>query len=343
MTDSILPLLPEKGCAYEPIDGGGNDDEQKTSNNEAFGYMLMLAASLSLKISALITRTVTLYYDVSVQNMLFLRGLTLTLLGLVYAFTAANPRDVFYVPRPLMPLLAIRGFLGAASLAVLYWATSLLPLYLVTTLFFLNPFFTMILSGVFLGERVTTRELFAAGFSLVGVALVGKPSFDATGMMQATSLLGAGLAVIAAGIVSLAYISIRALGNKVHFLTSLLSFGFTVTIFGVALGGAALPGLTKGVLIALGGCVVGFFGQCCVNLGFQYCRASTGTLLRTADVPFAYLLGLVFLGEIPRLVSIFGSALVITGTIIVGLAAMRKQPKILLATKPSRKVVDIQV
>ncbi len=324
---SETDMLPATSTKYQAIeiDSKSAQQEQPALNDELYGYAVMLSSSLFLKTMSLCTRTASVYYNVSVPNLIFLRGSSLLFLGLFCTFFFAKPTEVFNVPRPLLPLLLARGIFGATSLALAYKAISLLPLYIATTLFFLNPFFTMLLSGIFLGERVTLMEFFAAGISLFGIFLVGNPSFDTVNSLESTSLLGVGLVVLSAAVVSVAYVSIRALGTRVHYLTTLLSLATMGTFVGIALGGASLPGLTKGVMIALGGSAVGFVGQCCLNIGFQYCRASTGTVLRTVDVPIAYLLGLIFLNEVPQWISISGSTLVVIGTIIIGLVGLRKK------------------
>lgn len=91
------------------------------------------------------------------------------------------------------------------------------------------------------------------------------------------------------------------------------------------MGGLSVPIREKPTetAIAVFACCLGFLGQCLLNAGLKFSRASTGTLLRNIDVPLGYCMGL-FLGEIPKFFAIFGSALVLIGTAIVAANASRK-------------------
>lgn len=218
---------------------------------------------------------------------------------------------------------SVRGIFGSTSYAIIYKALSLAPIGIVTSIFFLNPISTTILSGVFLKEQITWTEGLAASLSVAGAILVANPTMEHPTKLSPSYLTGVSLAFLAAITVSAAFVSIRALGRRVHFMTNVLSFAIASIILGMFLGGMRLTGTSKGLWMTVGGCVLGFFGQCFLNLGFQHARASTGSLLRNIDVTLAYVLGLNFLGEVPHLVSLLGSSLVIFGTIIVAMNAIK--------------------
>ena len=310
-----------------PLLTGFAQQRKDDGRTEAYGYALMLLSAGFFEVMGLIARAATVYHGVSVPNIVFLRGLVQFILGVASSFTFAEPKDVYGVPRNLLPLLTLRGLFGAVSLSLTYTALSLVPLGVCTSLFFLNPIFTIILSSITIGERVSRKEMLAVASTIVGVMLIANPTMEMPGQLSASYVLGVCIVLTSSVVVSVAFVTVRAMGKRVHFLANVLTFGISTAMIGLVLGGAALPGFTKGIALALVGCVFGFFGQCCLNLGFQCCRASTGSLLRTIDVPLAYLLGLVFLGEVPHFVSLVGSAIVIGGNVVVGLASIQSVKK----------------
>lgn len=109
-------------------------------------------------------------------------------------------------------------------------------------------------------------------------------------------------------------------------MSSVLSLGLGVLVVSVVLGGAVNPiallnnpsGLAMLVLSSL----FGFVGQCLINRGLQLCQAGHGSLIRNLDVPVAYLLGLVFLGERPSWYSFAGSFLVVGSALMIGIRQM---------------------
>lgn len=175
-----------------------------------------------------------------------------------------------------------------------------------------------------LGERCGLVEAIAALLSFTGVVLVSNPTFEsappAGGMTD--HVMGCAIALTGAVCAAAAYVTVRSFGTQISFVLSVLSLGVGVTIGGIIMGGASWSAVRDhptGFLYAVTGAVFGFIGQCLLNKGFQYCRAGTGTLMRNVDVPLAWLLGLIFLHEVPYLTSLIGSGLVLAGTILVGL------------------------
>lgn len=292
---------------------------------ELEGYGILLCSAVFFELAACVSRYVTVYEGVQVSNVIFLRGVIQFSLGFLSSFIFCSPREVFTIPTHLWPLITFRGVLGSASYAITYTALSLAPIGIVTSIFFLNPISTIILSSFVLKEKITSTEGFAASLSIIGALFVANPTMEVPSKLSPSYLTGISLAFLSAIVVSAAFVSISALGRRVHFMVNVFSFATGGTFIGMFLGGMRLTGTTQGLWMTAGGCVLGFVGQCFLNLGFQYARASTGSLLRNIDVPLAYVLGLIFLGEVPHLVSVLGSGLVIVGTIIVAVGTMKKK------------------
>lgn len=190
----------------------------------------------------------------------------------------------------------------------------------------------MILSAVVLHEAVGLLHIVASFLSFTGVFLVSNPelSLETFRSHSSPEILGVYLALVSALLAAIAFTTIRYMGTRVSFMASVLSFGIFVSAIGAMIGGTSIrPLFAKKETAFLSAimCISGFLGQCLISSGFQHCSVGVGTLLRNTDVPMAFLFGVLFLGEVPHIVSLFGSALVVSGSIIAGtskILAMRR-------------------
>ncbi len=104
-------------------------------------------------------------------------------------------------------------------------------------------------------------------------------------------------------------------------MVSVLSLGVFLGIYGFLIGGSSIETMREhpyAVKLVLVGSLFGCAGNCFLTKGIQYCRAGTGTLMRNIDVPISWIFGVVFLNEVPHVMSLVGSSLVISGTLLVG-------------------------
>ena len=104
-----------------------------------------------------------------------------------------------------------------------------------------------------------------------------------------------------------------------------VAMGIPLALIGLGQGGANLPGFTFPVRLALFGCASGSFAYALMNKSLEYSRASTASLMSNLDLPFAYGMSVMFLGEIPHVMSWVGAVLVITGCVGIALDARRKE------------------
>lgn len=181
----------------------------------------------------------------------------------------------------------------------------------------------MVFSSILLGEPFGLIEVGAAITSFIGVVLVSNPrlQLDFSAGQSPGFAIGCCAVLVSSITVALTYCFLRAVNTHVHYMVSVLALGVGGGILGALLGGASPSAMladTHSLRLVLVGSVGGLFGSCCLSKAFSYCRAGTGTIMRNIDVPIAYILGVVVLGEIPRVGSLIGAALVIAGTVVVG-------------------------
>ena len=289
-------------------------DSAEQHGQEKYGYALILTSVAFYSTMRVCMRLVTAYEDMPVSATMFLWGATQVTLGLVLAMWHGFS-NVFKVTSAQVRLLALRAAFGAASLCMLQHAYKLLPVATATAVFFLNPVFTLIIGFFVLGEPVAITEKIGAALSLVGAILVARPTNNGD-----FNGLCAGLA--AAILAACAYTALRAAvkgGEGAHYVAAVLAFGVAVCVTGVVSGGvnALVRTRAETFRVAQFGSIAGFLAMCALSRAYRYCRAGTGAVLRKADVPLVFILGAFVLNEIPRLLDIVGSALIVGGTIIV--------------------------
>lgn len=303
-------------------------DANEYPSHELIGYALMLVSTIFFSFLWLATRFVTGYHSMPVASLLLLRGVTQVALGLISTLFLLDIRTVFVLSPHLSRMVLLRGILGSFALSLNFKGISILPLGIASTIFFLNPVFTILLSHAFLGETMGRMEIIATIASFTGVVLVADPFHITQELSFWKYMLGIGSVLLSALFAAATYTTLRSIAAQISFMTSVLSFGSCVIVLSLSMGGASLEEFTKDKYVtgvALLGCLSGFFGQCCLSKGYAYCRAGTGSLMRNLDLPIVYLLGLIFLGEVPRFLSLFGSLLVIGGSVILGLEALQAQ------------------
>lgn len=323
--------------------------------NEAYGYVLVFFSAVLFCIMFLGMRAATAYNGVSVSAVVFLRGLTQILLATSTSWTLLDARKIFFVPKDLLPLLAARGVFGALSLTLSYISISLVPLSLESTLFFTSTYSNIHHMHSYNARPLTIiyvrRSHIHRGFvsepafrtcrlprgsrrrplSVIGVGFVSNPTLSLGDVSSSGYVMGIATALGSAVLASVAHIAIRSLCMRVHFMTNVLAFAICEIFIGAAMGGVSsvisLTGNTRGFWITISACLFGLVAQCLFCHGLQHCRAGTGSIIRTVDVPLAYVLGLVSLGETSNFVAMFGSALVLARMIIIGWEAAMNNEK----------------
>jgi drug/metabolite transporter (DMT)-like permease len=219
-------------------------------------------------------------------------------------------------------LLILRGAIGTAALLCVYAALAQLPMASATVLQYLYPTITALLAWLMLGERIGKRVLLAIALGWTGVVLVAQPA----GLLQgATALppLAVLIALAGALFTSLAYVSVRSLGNSEHPLV--IVFYFPLVALPLSLPLVALnPVLpTASELLWLIG--VGVFtqvGQVYLTRGLTALPAAQATAISYVQVAFAGLWGWLVFGESIDGWTVAGAVLVLAAMLV----SLRRSP-----------------
>lgn len=215
-------------------------------------------------------------------------------------------------------ILFLRGLLGTAAMVCAFNSLKFLPAGEATSIFAFSPIITIFLSKVVLNETTSVWDVTCAVVGFVGIILIGNP--DASGPLW---ILGAVLVFCGACFSACAYVCVRRMGFNVHFMLSVFSLGVCGVPVTALLGGrvALQQILTNkvGTGIVFLGSFGSFFGQICLTKGLQMSNAGQGIIMKNLEVPVAYLLSIIVLGERPTPTRIQGSILVVSAVVIVGI------------------------
>lgn len=106
-----------------------------------------------------------------------------------------------------------------------------------TSLFYLNPIFTILLSGIVLGERISGKEILGVLSNIIGVVLVTNPSLSQPLETPRSYVLGVCAILASSMIVSIELVILRGIGKRVHFIAHTLPFGVSAMVMGMILWG----------------------------------------------------------------------------------------------------------
>lgn len=230
---------------------------------------------------------------------------------------------VFRPPIPCSPSLFLiafmRGLFGSLALVLLYYALSVIPVGLVTTLFSSNTILTFVMSHMTLDEPLTLYDISLTFVALVGVCVLSLSSAD---VHDAPSIMASLLAAVFS---SMAYVLVRASREEIDFMWFVVSFGFCGTVITGIIAG--VDGICRlfvfdvQVSLAFLAGIGGFFANCTLNKGLSLCNAGEAALVMNLEVPLSYFLGGLVVGEWPSAVRAVGAIMIMVA--VVGVAVKR--------------------
>ena len=228
--------------------------------------------------------------------------------------------------------LTLRATLMFVAYLAYYLAFPALPLADAVALYFTVPLFVTLLAGPMLGERAGWQVWAAVAVGFAGVLVMLQPG---SGFFEPAALLSllsaamyAGAMLMARGMGPTHAASVMALYQNLVFLFGALGIALVVTLLGVVDASHpsilflvrpwVMPGPMDAFLIF--GCgVVATIGTLLLTSAYRITRANLVAPFEYSGVLWAPLWGLLFFGEVPRLTTVVGAALIVGA----GLVALR--------------------
>ena len=206
--------------------------------------------------------------------------------------------------RPLMHLS--RGALGLATMTLAFSALAFLPLAEATTIGFVAPLFSVMLSALVLGEPVGRYRWSAVAVGFIGVLIVMQPA--------GTHLPPIGLALALASALGVAgvTITIRQMGRTESTPTTVLWFtGFSMLATGLVLPFYWQAHDLEEWLILLGLGLAGGIGQLFLTSSLRFAPVPVVVPFDYTQLLWAVLLGWLIFADRPPATTWIGAAIIV--------------------------------
>lgn len=256
-------------------------------------------------------------------------------------------------PHGIRLVCLFRGFLGAMSNFLLYYAIGSMPVADANALFFTNPLFTMLYAVCLLREPSTKVEVCSLFLGFTGVIFVARPSFlfgsaaapqdggkDTTVSAILASLLGA----LIGGFVP---IVVRYVGGAVHYYVMVFYWGVAGTVMStiVALSipnSFQLPPFTSNTRAYQLGIIAGIFGvgtQFAFNRAMQIEKPQNCAMLRQLDVALSFVWQRIATSSPVHPLSVGGAVMIVSSTCLLLLEKILGWKE----TRQPREVVNVPI
>ena len=214
------------------------------------------------------------------------------------------------------PLLVLRGIFGTIALVCIFYAIRNMPLNISTVIQYTYPIFISIFAGILINEKITKNIIIACITGWLGILIILNP-YQLTSLNVELNNLSILIAFLGAISTSLAYITVKKLSltEDVFIIIKYFPLISVITLSPIVFLNWVTPNFND--LIWIIG--IGIFtqaGQTFLTIGIKKLKTSQAATINYLQVFFGSLWGILFFNEIININFIFGSLLVLLGTIM---------------------------
>lgn len=269
-------------------------------NDKKQGILYIIMAGLFF---ALMTFFVRMAGNLPTMQKAFFRNAVAAVAAL---FLLARSEEGFKIKKSSWRDLFLRSFFGTMGLICNFYAVDRLSIADANILNKLSPFFAIIMSYFILKEKANKTEWLCVVVAFIGALFVVKPSMD----MQFVNAMIGMLGGFGAGV---AYTFVRKLGKAGErgpvIVMCFSVFSCIVTTPFLIIGAKPMSLYQIVMLLLAGAAATG--GQLSITKAYTKAPAKEISVFDYSQVVFAAALGLVFLGQIPDIMSIIGYVIII--------------------------------
>ena len=269
-------------------------------NDKKQGILYIIMAGLFF---ALMTFFVRMAGNLPTMQKAFFRNAVAAVAAL---FLLARSEEGFKIKKSSWRDLFLRSFFGTMGLICNFYAVDRLAIADANILNKLSPFFAIIMSYFILKEKANKTEWLCVVVAFIGALFGVKPSMD----MQFVNAMIGMLGGFGAGV---AYTFVRKLGKAGErgpvIVMCFSVFSCIVTAPFLIIGAKPMSLYQIVMLLLAGAAATG--GQLSITKAYTKAPAKEISVFDYSQVVFAAALGLVFLGQIPDLMSIIGYVIII--------------------------------
>jgi S-adenosylmethionine uptake transporter len=253
----------------------------------------------------------------SVGQILLIRSLA-ALLILSPFILRQGLRSFWHLPRPRVQIA--RALCATGDVALFYWAVAYLPLADVMTFYLAGPIYVMVMSALFLRERVGMAQWVAVAIGFGGVLTALGPSIAS---LSWPSLIALGGSLSFSGLMVLTRMS-RGTGD-VHLVTTQIIASLILGLIAAPFGWVA-PNMMGFVMMGTLG-VVSMSAYLCVNRALKLAPASVVIPYQYTLIIWAIVFGYLFFDEIPKITTLLGAAIIVGAGIFLFLREQAQAPQ----------------
>uniref|UniRef100_A0A0K2T8K4 EamA domain-containing protein n=2 Tax=Lepeophtheirus salmonis TaxID=72036 RepID=A0A0K2T8K4_LEPSM len=296
---------------------------KKSSEDPSGKFIGIFLAAISGLFFTLCSVTVKLLARIDPSEVLVFRAVIQLVLTLPLVLCSGNS---ILGPKGVRVLVYLQGVIGCLTVTCIFIGFARLPVGDAATIIFCSPIFVMIFSHILLREHCGLFRVVVISMLFMGVVLIAKPPFlhklifsdqdNSMGQDQGHEydMVGYGAALGGTILTASNFVCMRKL-RDVHF--SVLIFAFSVMSCVMSscivplVGSFVLPETIEEWVYAVLVGVFGLLGQSLLALALKYETAGVVSVTRSMDIAVAYVIQIVWFGDIPLWTSILGAFVVI--------------------------------
>ncbi len=264
------------------------------------GIIFILLSSFFFALMAALVKSVP---NVPLAQKIFFRNI----MGvIIMGFIIKKKNKSFFGSN--IKLLVLRASFGLLGVMAYFYSLSKLPLSDAVLLNKMSPFFVLILSVIFLKEKIHKLQIYALIVAVIGTVFIIKPQFDITIIPY---IIGLSASVFAGS----AYVIIRELRNYASPETIVFFFCLFSSVISspFMLAGHYTPmDITTLIILLLLG-LSATTAQFLMTYAYKFAPASKLTIYSYANIIFSTIFGIILWKEYPDVFSVFGGILIVLG------------------------------
>ncbi len=276
-------------------------------NNKSKGIICILLAAFGF---SLMTFFVRISGDIPTMEKAFFRN---AVAGMVSLFLLLKSGEKVKITKGCGGDIFFRCLFGTSGLIANFYAIDKLNIADANMLNKLSPFFAVLISIPILKEKPKKIDILAVLIAFMGAMLIVRPSGSNVQLVPALIGLYGGFGA------GTAYVFVRRLGKKGErtpvIVLCFSLFSTLVTIPFIIMDFVMLTPWQLLMLVLAG--VSATLGQFSITSAYKFAPAKEISVFDYTQVIFAALLGIMFLGEVPTVLSVIGYA------VIIGVAVFR--------------------
>lgn len=244
------------------------------------------------------------------------------LVAIFFAFIVMKKKNIsFSIPKESRKYIFFRSLFGTIGIFANFYAIGKLYIADASMLNKLSPFFAIIFSYFLLHEKIKPYQLLCVLTAFVGALFILRPGFDSVATFPAFIGLIGGMGA------GLAYTNVR-LATKHGAPGPLIVFCFSVfscvcAIPFIIFDHQPLVWWQLASLLLAG--LSATLGQFSITAAYTYAPASELSVYDYTQIVFAALLGIIFLGEVPDIISVLGYLIICGAGIAMFLIRRKKE------------------